>query len=144
MSLRHPCLTYHPPKNHMVKKTTGTSMECFRTLKQERNFHLLKGSLKTNTYTDAARNQNIINLKAYPPEQRSWYSVQRIAASFAGSQPQSDSSADAGTQGRRKSGLQGQNQCCEMVYHRVIRRQFHMCFYVQLATNLQPNQQSMF
>lgn len=61
-----------------------------------------------------------------------------LAASFAGSQPQSDSSADAGTQGRWKSGLQRQNQCCEMVYHQVIHRRFQMCFCVQLATNLKP------
>ena len=74
--------------------------------------------------------------KAHPPEQRSWYFVQRIAASFAGSQSQSDSSADAGTQGRRKSGLQRQNQCCKMVYHQVIHRRFQMRFCVQLATNL--------
>lgn len=56
-----------------------------------------------------SRYQQGTAVKAHPAEQRSWYSVQRIAVSFAGAQPQSDSSADEGTQGGWKSGLQRQN-----------------------------------
>ena len=50
-------------RNHMVTKTTDTAMERFRALKQGQNFHSLKESLKTNTYTDAARTQNTIYLR---------------------------------------------------------------------------------
>ena len=50
-------------RNHMVTKTTDTAMERFRALKQGQNFHSLKDSLKTNTYTDAARTQNTIYLR---------------------------------------------------------------------------------
>lgn len=47
----------------MVTKTTDTAMERFRALKQGQNFHSLKDSMKTNTYTDAARTQNTIYLR---------------------------------------------------------------------------------
>ena len=50
-------------KNHIVTKTTDTAMERFRALKQGQNFHSLNESLKTNTYTDAARTQNTIYLR---------------------------------------------------------------------------------
>lgn len=50
-------------RNHMVTKTTDTAMERFRALKQGQNFHSLKDSMKTNTYTDAARTQNTIYLR---------------------------------------------------------------------------------
>ena len=50
-------------RNHMVTKTTDTAMERFCALKQGQNFHSLKDSLKTNTYTDAARTQNTIYLR---------------------------------------------------------------------------------
>ena len=47
----------------MFTKTTDTAMERFRSLKQVQNFHSLKDSMKTNTYTDAARTQNTIYLR---------------------------------------------------------------------------------
>lgn len=50
-------------KNHIITKTTETALERFRALKQGQNFHSLKDSLKTNTYTDAARTQNTIYLR---------------------------------------------------------------------------------
>lgn len=50
-------------KNHIITKTTETALERFRALKQGQNFHSLKESLKTNTYTDAARTQNTIYLR---------------------------------------------------------------------------------
>ena len=50
-------------RNHMVTKTTDTAMERFCALKQGQNFHSLKDSMKTNTYTDAARTQNTIYLR---------------------------------------------------------------------------------
>lgn len=50
-------------RNHIVTKTTDTAMERFRALKQGQNFHSLNESLKTNTYTDAARTQNTIYLR---------------------------------------------------------------------------------
>lgn len=50
-------------RNHIVTKTTDTAMERFRALKQGQNFHALDESLKTNTYTDAARTQNTIYLR---------------------------------------------------------------------------------
>lgn len=50
-------------RNHMVTKTTATAMERFHALKQGQNFHALDESLKTNTYTDAARTQNTIYLR---------------------------------------------------------------------------------
>ena len=50
-------------KNHIVTKTTDTAMERFRALKQGQNFHALEDSMKTNTYTDAARTQNTIYLR---------------------------------------------------------------------------------
>lgn len=50
-------------KNHIVTKTTDTSMERFKVLKQGQNFHSLDESLKTNTYTDASRTQNTIYLR---------------------------------------------------------------------------------
>lgn len=50
-------------RNHIVTKTTDTAMERFRILKQGQNFHALDESLKTNTYTDAARTQNTIYLR---------------------------------------------------------------------------------
>lgn len=52
----------------MVTKTTDTAMERFRALKQGQNFHSLKDSLKTNTYTDAARTQNTIYAILIPLE----------------------------------------------------------------------------
>ena len=50
-------------RNHIITKTTDTAMERFRALKQGQNFHSLDDSLKTNTYTDAARTQNTIYLR---------------------------------------------------------------------------------
>ena len=50
-------------RNHIVTKTTDIAMERFRALKQGQNFHALDESLKTNTYTDAARTQNTIYLR---------------------------------------------------------------------------------
>ena len=50
-------------RNHIITKTTDTAMERFRALKQGENFHSLKESLKTNTYTDATRTQNTIYLR---------------------------------------------------------------------------------
>ena len=50
-------------RNHMITKTTATAMERFKALKQGQNFHALDDSLKTNTYTDAARTQNTIYLR---------------------------------------------------------------------------------
>ena len=50
-------------RNHMITKTTDTALERFRALKQGQNFHALDDSLKTNTYTDAARTQNTIYLR---------------------------------------------------------------------------------
>ena len=50
-------------KNHMITKTTDTAMQRFKALKQGQNFHALEDSLKTNTYTDAARTQNTIYLR---------------------------------------------------------------------------------
>ena len=49
--------------NHVITKTTETAMERFKALKQGQNFHALDESLKTNTYTDAARTQNTIYLR---------------------------------------------------------------------------------
>ncbi|HJK02581.1 MAG TPA: DNA cytosine methyltransferase, partial [Methanocorpusculum sp.] len=53
----------HLLRNHLVTKTTDTALERFRALKQGQNFHALDESLKTNTYTDAARTQNTIYLR---------------------------------------------------------------------------------
>ena len=53
----------HILRNHMITKTTDTAMERFKALKQGQNFHALDDSLKTNTYTDAARTQNTIYLR---------------------------------------------------------------------------------
>ncbi len=50
-------------KNHMVTKTTDTSMERFKALKQGQNFHALDDALKSNTYTDVSRTQNTIYLR---------------------------------------------------------------------------------
>ena len=50
-------------RNHIITKTTDIAMERFRMLKQGQNFHALDESLKTNTYTDAARTQNTIYLR---------------------------------------------------------------------------------
>jgi len=50
-------------KNHIITKTTDTAMERFKALEQGQNFHCLKESLKTNTYTDAKRTQNTIYLR---------------------------------------------------------------------------------
>lgn len=50
-------------RNHIITKTTDTAMERFRSLKQGQNFHALKESLKSNTYTDASRTQNTIYLR---------------------------------------------------------------------------------
>ena len=50
-------------RNHIITKTTDTAMERFRALKQGQNFHSLDDSLKSNTYTDAARTQNTIYLR---------------------------------------------------------------------------------
>jgi len=49
--------------NHVITKTTETAMARFKALKQGQNFHALDESLKTNTYTDAARTQNTIYLR---------------------------------------------------------------------------------
>lgn len=50
-------------KNHIITDTRETAMERFKALKQGQNFHALDDSLKTNTYTDAARTQNTIYLR---------------------------------------------------------------------------------
>lgn len=50
-------------QNHIITKTTPVAMERFQNLKQGQNFHALKESLKTNTYTDIARTQNTIYLR---------------------------------------------------------------------------------
>lgn len=50
-------------KNHIVTKTTDVAMKRFKALHQGENFHSLEDSLKTNTYTDAARTQNTIYLR---------------------------------------------------------------------------------
>lgn len=50
-------------KNHIITDTTETAMERFRALKQGENFHALDESMKTNTYTDAARTQRTIYLR---------------------------------------------------------------------------------
>lgn len=49
--------------NHIVTKTTPVAMERFKALKQGQNFHSLKESMKSNTYTDASRTQNTIYLR---------------------------------------------------------------------------------
>jgi DNA (cytosine-5)-methyltransferase 1 len=49
--------------NHIATKTTEIALERFRAIKQGQNFHSLDDSLKTNTYTDAARTQNTIYLR---------------------------------------------------------------------------------
>ena len=56
-------------KNHIITKTTDTAMERFKALEQGQNFHCLKESLKTNTYTDAKRTQNTIYLRLNYEEQ---------------------------------------------------------------------------
>ena len=50
-------------KNHIITKTTDTAMARFKALHQGENFHNLKDSLKTNTYTDVKRTQNTIYLR---------------------------------------------------------------------------------
>lgn len=50
-------------KNHIITKTTDIAMTRFKALQQGENFHSLKDSLKTNTYTDATRTQNTIYLR---------------------------------------------------------------------------------
>ena len=50
-------------KNHIITDTTETAMARFRALKQGENFHALDDSMKTNTYTDAARTQRTIYLR---------------------------------------------------------------------------------
>lgn len=50
-------------KNHIITKTTDVAMERFKALHQGENFHSLKDSLKTNTYTDVKRTQNTIYLR---------------------------------------------------------------------------------
>lgn len=50
-------------KNHIATKTTDVAMKRFKALHQGENFHSLEDSLKTNTYTDAARTQNTIYLR---------------------------------------------------------------------------------
>ena len=50
-------------RNHIITKTTDVAMERFCAIKQGQNFHSLDESLKTNTYTDAARTQNTIYLR---------------------------------------------------------------------------------
>ncbi|MBR3880049.1 MAG: DNA cytosine methyltransferase, partial [Mailhella sp.] len=49
--------------NHVITNTSDTALERFRALKQGQNFHSLKESLKTNTYTDVSRTQNTIYLR---------------------------------------------------------------------------------
>ncbi len=53
----------HVLRNHIITNTTKTAMERFCALKPGQNFHALDESLKTNTYTDAARTQNTIYLR---------------------------------------------------------------------------------
>ena len=50
-------------KNHIITKTTDVAMKRFKALHQGENFHSLKDSLKTNTYTDVKRTQNTIYLR---------------------------------------------------------------------------------
>lgn len=50
-------------KNHVITKTTDVAMARFKALHQGENFHSLKDSLKTNTYTDVKRTQNTIYLR---------------------------------------------------------------------------------
>lgn len=50
-------------KNHVITKTTDVAMARFKALHQGENFHSLKESLKTNTYTDVKRTQNTIYLR---------------------------------------------------------------------------------
>lgn len=50
-------------KNHIITRTTDVAMTRFKALHQGENFHSLKDSLKTNTYTDAKRTQNTIYLR---------------------------------------------------------------------------------
>lgn len=50
-------------KNHIITKTTDVAMARFKALHQGENFHCLKDSLKTNTYTDVKRTQNTIYLR---------------------------------------------------------------------------------
>ena len=50
-------------KNHVITKTTDIAMARFKALHQGENFHSLKDSLKTNTYTDVKRTQNTIYLR---------------------------------------------------------------------------------
>lgn len=50
-------------KNHIITKTTDVAMARFKELHQGENFHSLKDSLKTNTYTDVNRTQNTIYLR---------------------------------------------------------------------------------
>ena len=59
-------------------------------------------------------------VKAHPPEQRSWYSVQRIAASFAGSQSQSDSRFDEGIEKGRKGFLRRKDKRCKVVCYKLM------------------------
>lgn len=50
-------------KNHIITKTTDVAMKRFKALHQGENFHSLKDSLKTDTYTDVKRTQNTIYLR---------------------------------------------------------------------------------
>lgn len=50
-------------KNHIITRTTDVAMERFKALGQGQNFHSLKDSLKSNTYTDVGRTQNTIYLR---------------------------------------------------------------------------------
>lgn len=52
-----------PEMKYEITKTTDVAMERFKALQQGENFHSLKESLKTNTYTDVKRTQNTICLR---------------------------------------------------------------------------------
>lgn len=58
--------------------------------------------------------------KAHPPEQRSWYSVQRIAASFAKPESQSNTKTVAGIAHSRKSNKCWKYKRCSMVYYKIV------------------------
>lgn len=49
-----------PVFNHIIPKTTKEALKRFEYIKQGQNFHDLPDSMKTNTYTNAARTQNTI------------------------------------------------------------------------------------
>ena len=79
-----------------------------------------------------SRYQQGVAAKAHPAEQRSWYSVQRIAASFAKPEPQSNTKTVAGTAHSRKSNKCWKYKRCSMVYCKIVP--WKSC--LQLASHL--------